>query len=85
VVHADRLAGTERDQVDAELAEVCLGLVLGPPGERQAVTPARSLDPARVAGVDHEPTRAGRDQPGLGLVELGLGDLGTSIAHERGE
>ncbi len=52
VVHTRRLPGLEDADVDADLAELCVGTF--EPGERSE----RAVLPARVAGIDDEPTVA---------------------------
>jgi hypothetical protein len=77
VVHPDRLAGSEDDQVDPQLAEVGLRLLLGPAGERQVVTSPVAANLTRFVRVEDEPSRAGGYQPCLRLLEFCLGNHGT--------
>src|SRR5918999_1265423 len=79
VVHPDRLARLEHEQVDAELREVLPRLVVVPAGEGQAVAASLAAAPARVACVQYEPARALRRESCLGLLEPGLGDHGRRI------
>ena len=68
VVHRHRLARPEHEEVDADLPEVRLAL------ERQALPPSLAVTPACLAGIQDEPAFPDRHDPGLGLLERGLGN-----------
>src|SRR5213595_2388831 len=66
VVHADRLTRPEHVEEDPDLRKLDLTLAVA---DRR---PALAMPPARVAGVQDEPSLAGGHEPGLGLFERGL-------------
>ena len=63
VVHPHRLAGSQHEEVDADLREVGLAI------ERQARAAPVAVEPARLSRVEHEPALPGGHEPGLGLLD----------------
>ncbi len=74
VVHPDRLARPEHEQVDPELLEVPLEVGIRRAGEREAVSPALAPAPAGLPRVEDEPPLPGGHEPGFGLLRRGFGD-----------
>src|ERR671922_1506470 len=71
VVHRVRLARLEHDEIDAELGEERPRLLIGPAGEGQDRAAGMTVDPARVARVQDEPSGTGGDEARPGLLQLG--------------
>jgi adenosine deaminase len=69
VVHAGRLSGLENTDVDSELGELRVTHTLEP-----SVGTERTVEPARLAGVQDEPAFAFRREPFARLLDRSLGD-----------
>ena len=82
VVRRVRLARLEYGQIDAQHREERVGFPLGLAGEAHAL-PAGAGVPPRVARVQDEPARGGRDESGVRLLQLGLGDVHAECLADR--
>ena len=75
-------AGQCHGQIGAQHREERVGFPLGLAGEAHAL-PSGAGVPPRVARVQDEPARGGRDEPGVCLLQLGLVDVHDGCLADR--